>query len=285
MIEELTPAQIAAMPRYRDMWIEHGLCTDTVDREKAARVVRDVYTSAGLTPPGEIIFADGPKHAVSLFRERFPQASWGDFSSGIIYGCHDADWAGYIDFFQKEVGLDLSKANALIELAKTTGWVWVSADLAIVMDRPSHIRMDENNVLHAEDRPAVLYRDGFAVYSWHGQRVPRDWIMDKASLTPAMALGQTNIEMRRAACEIIGWVNILEQLNYKVIEQDEDPMIGTLVEVDLPDAGEEKFLMVRCGTGRDFAIPVPPDMKTALEANSWTYGLRPEELRDLEVRT
>jgi len=62
-------------------------------------------------------------------------------------------------------------------------------------------------------------------------------------------------------------------------------MIGTLLEVDIPDIGNEKFLRVLCGTGREFAIPVPPNMKTALEANAWTYGLEGNLLRDLEVRT
>ena len=62
-------------------------------------------------------------------------------------------------------------------------------------------------------------------------------------------------------------------------------MIGTLLEVNLPDIGKEKFLKVLCGTGREFAIPVPPFMKTALEANAWTYGLDGDLLRDLEVRT
>jgi len=42
---------------------------------------------------------------------------------------------------------------------------------------------------------------------------------------------------------------------------------------------------VRCGTGRTFALPVPPDMKTAIQANAWTYGLDPKDIFNLEVRT
>ena len=56
-------------------------------------------------------------------------------------------------------------------------------------------------------------------------------------------------------------------------------------DLDIPDIGREKFLKVKCGTGREFAIPVPPDMKTALEANAWTYAIEPDVLRMLEVRT
>jgi len=285
MITELTKEQQDQMPIYRDKWIDIGLSTETIDRDAAVAALNMAYQAADLAPPKTVLFASGPKDMVRVFRETFPNATWDEFNSNIIFGGHEADWASYIDYFQEVVGLDLNKANGLIELAKSSGWVWVSQDLAIIMDRPSHIRMDENNVLHAEDRPSVLYRDGFAVYSWHGLRVPREWIMEKEKLTAQKALSQDNIEMRRAACEIVGWSKILEDLNYSVVEKDEDEQIGTLVEVDLPDAGKEKFLMVKCGTGRDFAIPVPPDMKTALEANAWTFGLNPEDLRELEVRT
>jgi hypothetical protein len=77
----------------------------------------------------------------------------------------------------------------------------------------------------------------------------------------------------------------LEELDAKTIDKDDDPMIGELLEVDIPEIGREKFIRVLCGTGRTFAIPVPPEMRTALEANAWTYGIDPVELSQLEVRT
>ena len=67
---------------------------------------------------------------------------------------------------------------------------------------------------------------------------------------------RANVEQRRAACELVGWVNILSQLNAKTIDIDDDD-IGTLLEVEIPDSGKEKFLQVKCGTGREFALPVP----------------------------
>jgi hypothetical protein len=144
--------------------------------------------------------------------------------------------------------------------------------------------MDDQERLHSENGPAILYRDTFAVYSWHGVQVPAEWIRDK-SLDAKTALTWSNMEQRRAACEILGWINVLAQLKAKSLDKDEDPMIGELLEVKIPDLGKERFLKVLCGTGRTFAIPVPPTVKTALEANAWTFGVDPEKLRDLEVRT
>jgi len=96
----------------------------------------------------------------------------------------------------------------------------------------------------------------------------------------------SNIEQRRAACEIVGWSNILKQLDAKVIDADPDHEIGTLLEVNLPNSGKERFLKVRCGTGRDgIVLPVPKDMRTALQANAWSYGIDDLKSFKPEVRT
>ena len=139
--------------------------------------------------------------------------------------------------------------------------------------------------LHCEDGPAIAYRDGWGLHSWHGVTVPREWIEDKASLTPKIALTHKNVEMRRAACEIIGWERILAELNARTIDRDPDPEIGELVEVDIPDVGRERFLRVQCGTKRRFALPVPPDMTTALAANAWGYNIPADLMQQKEFRT
>ena len=114
---------------------------------------------------------------------------------------------------------------------------------------------------------------------------PTPILKKKSILTPKIALTWTNIEQRRCACEILGWDRILDELNAKTIDEDDDPMIGKLVQVNIPDIGKEKFLRVVCGTGRKFAIPVPPNMKTALEANAWTFNIDTDQLKNLEIRT
>ena len=143
---------------------------------------------------------------------------------------------------------------------------------------------DDRNILHNENGPAMAFADGWSVYAWHGTRVPSTWIDQRETLTASLALSQRNVELRRAACEILGWHNILAELKPRTINKDADPMIGELLEVDLPESGRERFLRVLCGTGRTFAIPVPPNVQTALEANAWTYGIEPASLKP-EIRT
>ena len=155
----------------------------------------------------------------------------------------------------------------------------------IVSDFPEMLKIDDQNRAHNQDGPSHRWRDGWSLYYWHGVAVPEHWIMKKETLTAKEAMTWVNIEQRRAACEILGWAKILKELDAKIINEDGDPEIGTLVEVNLPDIGKEKFLRVLCGTKREFAIPVPPEMKTALEAQSWTWGLEEKDFTIPEVRT
>ena len=146
----------------------------------------------------------------------------------------------------------------------------------MISDRPEILLVDDQNRPHCETGPFCKWRDGTALYSWHGIRIPSNWIDDKKSLTPQIALTWKNVEERRAACEIIGWANVLEDksLKPKIIDQDL-PHIGTLIQVDLPDAPQQWFIKYQCGTGRWFAESVnDKSFDTALKANAGGNGYR-----------
>ena len=189
-------------------------------------------------------------------------------------------------YFQEVCNLEkeTEKLAGLILNAKHSGWWWPLENLCIATERPVFLQKDDQGRLHCETRAAIEYPDGWGVFSWHGTRIDPSWILDKKNLKPETVLKTANLEQRRAGCEILGWANILQELKAKSIQKDSDPQIGELLEVDLPESGKEKFLKVQCGTGRTFAIPVPPDMKTALQANAWTYGLKDFEYKP-EIRT
>jgi hypothetical protein len=284
-ITKLTDHQEKMIPSYVDKWITTGMNCTRIDHVRAAEAVRGMYRNVDISEPKEIHFANGPTEAYEIYKS-LGGSSFNNFMNGIMFGQHEAHWLGFYEFFKNEVGIKgIEKIDPLIEVAENCGWIYCGAEVAIVMDRPLYVKMDDTNRLHCENGPAIKYNDGFTVYSWHGVRVPGEWIENKASLTPEMALQEENMERRRAACEILGWANILDRLDSKVIDEDEDPMIGTLLEVNIPDVGREKFLKVQCGTGRIFAIPVPPDTQTALAGNAWTFNIEPDVLRMLEVRT
>ena len=199
-------------------------------------------------------------------------------------------WSAYdsfLSFFKDVVKLDLliyDRYKHWQVAAEHGSYRIMHPEFCIISDRPEILTVDDQNRPHGENGPFCKWRDGMALYSWHGVRIPEYWMTERHKLTPEIALKWPNIEQRRAACEILGWANILKQLSAKIIDRDSDQQIGTLLEVSLPDLGKEKFLRVTCGTGREFAMPVPPDMQTALQANAWTYNLEPKDYMP-EIRT
>ena len=200
-----------------------------------------------------------------------------------------AGWMSYLCAARDVLGLDLPEHKAFApyeQAARHGGFRVMHPEFCMVCDFPELIRKDEQNRPHCETGPSHRWRDGWSLYHWHGVKVPAEWIEDKASLTASTALTWPNIEQRRAACEIIGWAKALKELDAKVIDKDGDPEIGTLLEVDLPESGKERFIYVKCGTGREFALPVPRDCgDTALAANMWTFGLDANAAFIPEVRT
>ena len=195
-------------------------------------------------------------------------------------------WSTYdcfLSFFRHVAKLDIdySKWQHWEALALHSGPRFVHEQFVIICDRPSTLKVDDQNRPHAEKGPFCEWRDGSAIYAWHGTYVPSYFIEKGPNVEDALT--HQNTEVRRATAEILGWKKVLDAMNPRVIDED-SPDIGTLLEVDLPDSPKSRFLKVRCGTGRDFVLSVPGDMKTALQANAWTYGLEPTGLK-LEART
>lgn len=210
---------------------------------------------------------------------------WYDsYQGGNMWGGYDC----YLTACRDILGLELTSHEAYAHWERAAiegGFRVMHEEFCMISDFPEVLRKDDQNRPHCEDGPSHRWRDGWSLYHWHGVRIPAEWIEDRSSLTAAVALGQSNLELRRAACELLGWATILRDLKAKTIDKDDDPEIGELVEVKLPDLSKKaKFLRVRCGTGRDFAIGIPPHINTALDAQAWVIGLEPRDFTRPEVR-
>jgi hypothetical protein len=64
------------------------------------------------------------------------------------------------------------KWEILQGLIKNCGWFIPLEGIAIICDRPIQIYFDKENNLHAETKPAIIYPDGFSLYSYHGVYIP-----------------------------------------------------------------------------------------------------------------
>jgi hypothetical protein len=196
----------------------------------------------------------------------------------------DAGCCAWADYFNEVFGI--ATERNFLEIVQSCGYYWTLHGVCFASERPSEIHLDNDGRLHCETGMSVRYAgSGWGLFRWHGVSVPDEWSLSRGSLTPSKVLKHSNVEQRRAAIEMLGWARILSDLNARTIDSDPDPQIGDLVEVELPDLSEKvKFLRVKCGTGRDFAIGVPPHITKALDAQAWVVGLEPAEFVKPEVR-
>ncbi|MDA8708264.1 hypothetical protein N9M10_02720 [Hellea sp.] len=175
-----------------------------------------------------------------------------------------------VEITHPETGDALSMTDDFIVLRDSKCHIVPYDNICFVSEPASITNIDNGMRLHCGTGPAILHSDGFKIFSWHGVEFPEDWIKQKPEARQAFRV--RNAEQRRVACEMIGWDNVLTEMKANTINKDKDPEIGELVSVKPNGNDEEKFLRVRCGTGREFVIPVPPEMQTARQANAWTWG-------------
>jgi hypothetical protein len=233
---------------------------------------------------------DGVSRAVQAFLDHVSSLAgyrvWNVRQEPLVHGQHNADWVGLCDYFSDILALRAKGRgfSGYALLAASAGWALPRARTCWVSERPTVVKRDDTGRLHAESGPALVYPDGWESHFWHGVHVPREWIERSRKLDLEYVFNWRQPEQRRALAEIAGgWDGLLHHRGIRVIDHDADPAIGTLLGWD-SGGGHARFLRVRCGTGRTFALPVPAECRTAREANAWTYGLRPGDYA-LEVRT
>lgn len=149
-------------------------------------------------------------------------------------------------------------------------------NVCFVCDFPAEIHTDARVDLHNADGPAIVFRDAYSAYAWHGVAVPRYVIDDPDRITIADIESERNVEMRRVKLTRYGEGRYLEDTNSEVIDASE---YGTLYRKEVPN--DEPLVMVQVvnstpepdGTRKKYFLRVPPEIRTAREAVAWSFGM------------
>lgn len=301
-ITNLTAAQESQLAIDRETYRAIGTRTghDLACQIEGNAAILAARAEIGAPPPQAIVWARSTMEALHFAWQlkRLADPKLGEPTGQDLRGCWsqwswgqtEQYWLGWLRFAIDRVGVKVTEEQerrlAIREqLARSCYGVITVNAVEIAIMHPTIVKFDDSHRLHSEDGNALEFADGYGLACWHGTVVPVEWIKNRTTLDPKIALTEPNVERRRAAAEIIGWARVLRETPHREIDRDADPQIGTLLSVDLPDAPDSRFILVRCATGRDFALPVPREMQTALAANAWTYGIEPIDLRVLELRT
>ena len=165
------------------------------------------------------------------------------------------------------------RAESLNALLLGTEQLIFEAEVALVSRKPVSLKRNPEGRLHCEDGPARAYLGGALTYAWNGTKIPAGWTKGKLPPVPQL-LGWENMEQRRVGCEILGWDKILDSVDCKTLDTHENPQMGELLLVRLPNTGPELFLKYQCGTGRAFASCVTDSRaRTVQAAQNWIWSM------------
>ena len=209
-----------------------------------------------------------------------------------------SDWSGYpayLSFFDRVADLKLSVYDKWrhYEAAALNGASRMMHErFWIVSDRQSSIHVDQQNRLHHDTGPARSWGDGWAIWAWHGVRVPQSLIEDGWPVE--RILREPNAEIRRCAIERLGWDRFVVDAGLARVG-DPVPDPGNpdheLALYDVPEAIYDAPVRVlicdnatpeRDGTRRRFGLTVPASIDNPVAAAAWTFGLSAREYAALE---
>ncbi|MFI0821066.1 DUF6924 domain-containing protein [Streptomyces sp. NPDC021098] len=90
-------------------------------------------------------------------------------------GQHDVEWLAGWDYFRAHWSVtEADPLGGIMRVARSAGRWWPFEHAVVLTERPTVVHRDGQGRLHCETGPAIAYPDGFAVWSWHGVRLPRE---------------------------------------------------------------------------------------------------------------
>jgi hypothetical protein len=195
-------------------------------------------------------------------------------------------WPGFpamAEFLRKvaQLPVDWSKWTPWVTLAEHSGPRWVHKSFCIISDFPEVLRVDNQNRPHCSTGPFCRWRDGFALYAWHGIRVPA-WIIETPDrLTVDLIDAEANAEIRRVMIDRYGFPRYLAEKGASVVDTAVDEGGEPMRLLSMPSDDDEghpmRALHLRNstpdpdGSRREYVVRVPPDCATAWQARNWTF--------------
>lgn len=206
-------------------------------------------------------------------------------------------WAKFGEYIGVKFTLDQShKLDVMDRIGNQCEWWWPFENIVIACERPLFVKWDDASRLHSESGPAVKYADGYAIYAWHGTRVPANWIENKSSIDPIDVLKSENVEQRAAGMSILGPLMLpalFKQKLAKIIDDSGSTDIGQLVDITLPGLPQSgRYLYAKCPRNGEIMEGVPHisdidglPINTAIAAQAWRVGDPQAEYQHPPLRT
>jgi hypothetical protein len=193
----------------------------------------------------------------------------GSFVYPYLGGNFDSGYFGFFEFCNKVLGVKFTQQENWDCYLKTANvsLIYPFEDFCVISEKPVDIKI-KNMVLHNDKGAAVLYADGFSVYSLNGVMVTKELVETPADkLDPQIILKETNAEIRREIVRKIGVERLVQKLGAKTLDKKGS---YELLNIDLGENRIRPYLkMLNPSVGTYHIEGVSPECRTIEQALNW----------------
>lgn len=270
-LKELTAEQDAILGQVAAEYLaclQHG---DEVDVEKVRPGIELIYGMYDAKVP-QIEIVDGPLAALQRAKELGVARPFFDWT-----GAGRAGWTSRYETFRR-LGVLKDDEPETVDFAKIRdillGGVYdtiLCNERALLVRMPATCLTDADFQLHAERGPAIIWRDGYSEWLWHGVFVSQQIIETPETFDRGAALA-LNTEERRALAERLGWDNFLQLLGCELIDAWVDEKTGLAYELfRAPDQNilRKQSPALQNNAQPYYCEPVHSELLTAQAARKW----------------
>jgi len=196
-------------------------------------------------------------------------------------------WTGYYEFYNFILNELLPKERKNFKLFqeylghhKEIHMSYMFPEIVFISDFPKAIHTNERHQLHNYNKPALEYRDTYALYRSNGIQMDKEQILTPANeITKEQFLKETNVDKRRELSRKIGIEKTIEMLGAEVVDTYNSKVGGKyeLLLVDFDNRGDKRpYLKMQNPSLKDvYHIEgIAPGIKTVKEAIMFRNGLK-----------
>jgi hypothetical protein len=184
-------------------------------------------------------------------------------------------WRSRAAFFEggKICGVvyDEEKYNRFLEICNNLSWVIPYSDICITCANPIKATWDDQGRTHCDDGPAVVFKDGWQIWSIEGHLVDEDLVMRPEAQTLEEIANEANTELKRIRINRYGWDRYLTESQAEVIDFKKSPN-GTLESL-MRCQNYTVLCTYDPSTGRPYSLEVSEDCTTCEEAQRYLLGV------------
>jgi hypothetical protein len=164
------------------------------------------------------------KQILDKISQLWPYLLGGQFWVGGWWGS-----PAFVSYFREVCGLTLSedmeaRADAYSATCESACWWWPHREFVMVCERPTAIHRDDQGRLHNLTGPAIVWPDGWGIYSVSGIRVPADLIENPAGITVARIEAEQNAEIRRVMVDLYGLARYVRDAGFELVDDSTDSL-------------------------------------------------------------